>query len=96
MHRQILIPLLGAFVGTLVACGGESLTLHPSLTGAEDGRPGPAEALSGQQLAEGTEFLALANASLRREPSASAAVLAVVPRDATVEVLEGANLGEPK
>ncbi|HYO73145.1 MAG TPA: SH3 domain-containing protein, partial [Archangium sp.] len=90
MRQSLFTPLLWALAGTLVACGGE---LHPhneQLVAAMDGQPGLAESLSGQQLEAGTPLLALENANLRREPSTRAAVLVVIPRDATVKVLEGA------
>jgi hypothetical protein len=73
----------------LAACGGEPITFSERLVAAQDGQPGPVEALSGQQLEEGTELLALENANLRAGPSPSAAVLAVVARGATVKLLEG-------
>ncbi|HEX8821829.1 MAG TPA: SH3 domain-containing protein, partial [Archangium sp.] len=88
MRNSILTPLVWALAGTLVACGGGEFFPHNErLIAAKDGQPGQVEALNGQQLEAGTELVALENANLRREPSTSAAVLAVVPRDATLKVL---------
>ena len=91
MRNSILIPFLGALAGTLVACGGGELFPHNGqLVAAMDGQPGQVDALSGQQLEAGTELVALENANLRREPAIGAAVLVVIPKDATIKVLEGA------